>query len=546
MNQPENVPERLQELLDDYLDGRLDEAGVQELEALLRADAEARRHFVRYACLHTDLHLEVRGRLAGARVLDRIEQLVANPGVPPTAAAAGSVPGEPARPRLPGSRWYPLIAAGLLLAAGLGWWLAAGRPGGRAQDVPGTAVAWLVNAQNCQWADAVGPTGVLSAGKVLQVERGLVEVRFHCGASVVLQGPARLQLLSGKGARLLRGKLSARVPQAAAGFEILSPQGKVIDLGTEFGVTVADNGVTDVYVFEGKVEAYPRRGGQPEARPVHLTRNQAARLSDDGVSMRPAQPAADQFVRAIVPPPVVIPRTLGLKFKQAVRGSLCDAAGAGTGLTHRLPGTGHRLREADRNLHLDTARGRLELTTTDSDLNTQYKLHQGEYLGVRLSDLGFTGKEDFAVTATVLDIPALEFIGQFGLYAGSGSNCNIRGGLLSRKRAEAGEYTQFLVNNRDGRDDDIGKVGLLSTRTNLRLTLKRTGGKYALTVDNLTEASSSTLTIRHPEFLDDEPDLYVGLFGANTQSKVRRVLVFSEFEVTVWTKSAPAVPALVP
>jgi anti-sigma factor RsiW len=73
MNGPENGPGRFQELLDDYLDGRLDEAGVRELEALLRADAAARRHFVRYAGLHTDLHLEMRGRRAGARALGRIE-----------------------------------------------------------------------------------------------------------------------------------------------------------------------------------------------------------------------------------------------------------------------------------------------------------------------------------------------------------------------------------------------------------------------------------------------------------------------------------------
>jgi hypothetical protein len=59
-------------------------------------------------------------------------------------------------------------------------------------------------------------------------------------------------------------------------------------------------------------------------------------------------------------------------------------------------------------------------------------------------------------------------------------------------------------------------------------------------VDNLTEGSSSTLTIPHPEFLDGEADLYVGLFGANTQSDVRRTLVFKEFAVTVWAAPAPA------
>src|SRR5439155_3091977 len=116
--------------------------------------------------------------------------------------------------------------------------------------------------------------------------------------------------------------------------------------------------------------------------------------------------------------------------------------GLPTGLTHRLPGTGSRLPEHDPNLRLDTARSLLELTTTESDINRQFKLHQGEYLGVRLADLGFTGKEDFAVTANIPDIPALEFIGQFGLYAGARSNKNIRGGLLATRRGEPGQYTQ--------------------------------------------------------------------------------------------------------
>jgi hypothetical protein len=81
---------------------------------------------------------------------------------------------------------------------------------------------------------------------------------------------------------------------------------------------------------------------------------------------------------------------------------------------------------------------------------------------------------------------------------------------------------------------------LLSTGDDLRLTLRRTGGKYALIVENLTDGSASTLTIRHPEFLDNERDLYVGLFGANTQSEVRKTLIIKEFAVTVWTLSPSA------
>jgi hypothetical protein len=423
-----------------------------------------------------------------------------------------------------------IAAAALLLALGLGGWLLlTGRPGPDVPE-PDLAIAWLVNAQDCQWADAVEPGGSMQAGRVLAVARGLAEVRFRCGARVVLEGPARLELLSGKSARLARGRLTARVPGAAAGFAILSPQGKVIDLGTEFGVAVADDGATDVYVFEGKVEAHPAGAG---AGPLSLTRDQAAHIAGGKVTRKPATPEADGFVRAIRPRPVLRPRELLLSFDHDRPDGLRDRNGRGTGLTHRLPGTGRDLPEHDPNLLLDPERGRLGLTTTESDLNTRHRLHRGEYLGVRLSDLGFTGAEDFAVTATILDIPALELVGQFGLYAGARNDRCIRGGLL-RTRKGTGGYTQFLVNNANGTDSNLHRVGLYATGADVRLTLERRGGKYALTVANLTDGSSSTLRVGRTHYLARERDLYVGLFGANPQSKVSRTLLFREFRVTVW------------
>ncbi len=56
----------------------------------------------------------------------------------------------------------------------------------------------------------------------------------------------------------------------------------------------------------------------------------------------------------------------------------------------------------------------------------------GEYLGFRLADLGFTGKEDFDISASIPNIPGLKVVGQFGVYAGSKSSKNIRGGLIRR------------------------------------------------------------------------------------------------------------------
>jgi hypothetical protein len=171
--------------------------------------------------------------------------------------------------------------------------------------------------------------------------------------------------------------------------------------------------------------------------------------------------------------------------------------------------------------------------------------------GVLLGWLAASGRlatafaQDFAVTATFPDIPALGLVGQFGLYAGAASNKNIRGGLLNLWPNEPNKYTQFLVNNHGGPRSghpDLGKVGLLSTGTDLSFTLARTNGKYALTVENLTDGSASTLTIRHPDFLDGERELSVGTFGAIPRDSDQlggavRPLIVKDFEVTVWTVS---------
>src|SRR5262249_38306072 len=187
-----------------------------------------------------------------------------------------------------------------------------------------------------------------------------------------------------------------------------------------------------------------------------------------------------------------------LTFDRPIDDPLRDATGAGTGLTHRLPGTGDWLAANDEYLRLDPTRGRLELTATRSDLNTQYRLRRGEYLGVRLSDHGFSGSEDFEVSAVFPEIPSLEFIGQFRLYAAARSDRAIRGAVRKLRKEWAEVYTQFLVNNPDGKDADLYEVGLLRPGTDLRLTLRRSSGNYTLTVENLTAGGASTLAIRHP------------------------------------------------
>ena len=224
-------------------------------------------------------------------------------------------------------------------------------------------------------------------------------------------------------------------------------------------------------------------------------------------------------------------RTFRLDFGRSVPDTLADALGRGTGLTHRLPGTGAALGPHDPNLKLVPERGQLELTTTNSDINRQVNLPTGEYLGVRLADLGFRGDEDFAVSVWFVNIPALEFVGQFGLYAGDRSDSNIRGGVISRR--EPGLYRQFMVNNHHGIDKNSHFVGLYATGEDLQITLRRIAGKYELVVLNPLTGNSSTIANRHPDFLDGQTNLFVGIFGANTQSQQRRTLTIREFCVSI-------------
>jgi len=235
--------------------------------------------------------------------------------------------------------------------------------------------------------------------------------------------------------------------------------------------------------------------------------------------------------------PVMQPRTLALDFQLPRPSTLADANGLGTGFTHRLPGTGVGLPANDPNWKLSAADGRFELTATASDLNTRFRLEEAEFPGIHLSDLGLRGKEDFKVAVTLQDIPKMDFVGQFGVYAGTSNNWAIRGGLVSQP--EPASYRQFAVNTRDGRDKDAYFVGLSTPGDEIRIQLNRTGGKYTMSVENRTSGATSTLAIRHPEFLDGHSDLTVGIFAADPRGMNHKAVHFGAFSATVMTAVPP-------
>ena len=130
---------------------------------------------------------------------------------------------------------------------------------------------------DCKWVssdDRLSEGAVLASGQEIRIEKGDVTVRFNRGARVTLLGPSRFTVKSPNSGALVVGCMRAFVPTSAYGFGLDLPNGKVVDLGTEFGVVVDDFGVSEVGVFNGKVMAHQQHGSS-RRRPVELTKGNA-------------------------------------------------------------------------------------------------------------------------------------------------------------------------------------------------------------------------------------------------------------------------------
>ena len=117
-------------------------------------------------------------------------------------------------------------------------------------------VAVLTKAVGLQWLENVGDTlevgGSIYSGK-WETKRGIAQVEFMQGATVIFEGAVEVEFLNSNAAVLIQGKMRAHVPKVAVGFSVDLPMGKVIDLGTDFGLHTYGDGSAEVFVYRGKV-----------------------------------------------------------------------------------------------------------------------------------------------------------------------------------------------------------------------------------------------------------------------------------------------------
>jgi ferric-dicitrate binding protein FerR (iron transport regulator) len=301
----------LRDLVSELTDGTLDQSGRDQLRQLLADDVDARRWYAHWMQLHSLLYLD----------LQYPNESVITPALAPKSSLSSDeielelesfCPAKSRRRRRYGlaAAVVAALAASLLFAA-FGPWSApqpANEVAGNYRPVPeriaafqatdGNAVAVLSRAAAARWADRA-PRDVgspVGAGK-LDLASGIVQLEFLSGASVVVEGPAQLDLLSNKLIVCQRGKLRVYVPTQAKGFMVDAPRHRTVDLGTEFAIEVDADERTEIHVLKGIVEVFALNGEKTASAPRRLVAGDALRsLPGEGLESIAAN--ARQFVGA--------------------------------------------------------------------------------------------------------------------------------------------------------------------------------------------------------------------------------------------------------
>jgi hypothetical protein len=285
-------------------DDQLSESDRHRLNRILDEHSGARQYYLRYIAVHSALATTA-GSPLGAFAIDAhlaVERLTLERFAGRTMSVSGcelklSLSARDRRWRTT-VRWAASLSAIMLVAAATFWWVQRARrledqrvaqhpqlPGETVGDQRLVAEVTYVSA-SARWQNPNGSYALaarIQSGQTLAFERGQVELTYTSGAKLLLTGPSEF-LLQPTGGKLRRGELVARVPKAGHGFTIETPHGKVVDLGTEFGVVVDDFGVSQVSVFEGKVETLPTGTTGRAQEKIELTSGSAIQWTGNSIT----------------------------------------------------------------------------------------------------------------------------------------------------------------------------------------------------------------------------------------------------------------------
>jgi len=257
---------RLETLLDVILDSTGSDVQRQEFAALIEQHPELAAPFIEQLRTHSLLQWQCdEANLRKVGVPNSVQSCV----------GAAEPARRPARRVVLG--WIASIAAVLVVAGGAILWGLH-----RGQSDQHLAVAEIVDDHGVVWSDkstALQQSRLVRPGR-LEIESGVLTLRFRSGATVLIRDAASMRIESDMLVRLDRGQATAQVPHWAKGFTIETADVEVVDLGTQFGVMASGDGMTDVVIFEGQVDVKPTGGDRRIQK--RLNQGEAARINSNG------------------------------------------------------------------------------------------------------------------------------------------------------------------------------------------------------------------------------------------------------------------------
>lgn len=305
-------------------DGPLEAERQHRLDCLLASSPEARKVWLSFAELHTELALHTRADA----ILDRsLTELVTQVSSPLDAVLSQDESAEPAasatccdllegdsESRLDEKRRTKSIAwlAGL---AGISACVIAAvqMPGPRESDRVAKSMPKTTGEQSQPLLDASSsaPEGLLAErqpcpvatvhlnkagepnadlmpkeeGRLLfegdrfDIEQGEAKLCMASGASILLTAPASLILTNANQVHLDRGELTAKLPEWATGFVVETKAMRVVDLGTTLYVSAESRDVSEARVLEGTITVRPREGAGDASGSVVLNEGESIRVT---------------------------------------------------------------------------------------------------------------------------------------------------------------------------------------------------------------------------------------------------------------------------
>lgn len=162
-------------------------------------------------------------------------------------------------------------------------------------------VATLVDSLDTQWTSPLSPqkgVRLTASSEPIELQRGILKIESDKGVHLVLEAPARFNLTSPDEIILHHGRIFASVSERGNGFTVQTPNSKIIDLGTRFGVYVEQKGQTELHMFKGKTLLIAGQSQFPRTT-TEVFAGRALRVDSTGQTVKDIPLRGDAFTHDI-------------------------------------------------------------------------------------------------------------------------------------------------------------------------------------------------------------------------------------------------------